>query len=268
MLITGGCTQPGCEGFGRSQSYEIIDPVASASVVANDLLLIAGGYDAAITPTAATRPVHVWPGVANSGAMMSLRALRAAPAVAGAAVVVAAVAGDAIGRHDWGRPRQLLHAPYVADVPVAMLSVFIALASGGLLIAAALRRRLVPSRARGRRAWLLAAIAVSGAAAATWGGLYAGAVENAIPILDWAFFAVPIGLAALVEGHSDTVERPLVTGLLVAVPIAAVNAFGWSIYASPGSGLPLTLVSGGIGVLLGLAPALFASQPTAAPPGG
>lgn len=176
--------------------------------------------------------------------------------------------GSALGRLDWGRPRQLLHPPYVADISVALLSAFIALALAGLLVAAILRRRLSRTHHEGRRNWPLGFVAVAGSGAATWGGLYSGAVENAIPVFDWAFFAVPVGLATLIEGRSGSGQRPLVTALLVAVPIAAVSAFGWSIYDSSRPGLITTAISGGIGLLFGLSPVLFCGKPTATPPAG
>lgn len=191
-------------------------------------------------------------------------------AVAGAAVAIAAVVGSAIGGLDWRRPRQVLHAPYVADVPVGLLTTLVGLALTGLLVAAVLQRLLVPARPAGLRALLLAFLAVAGAGAATWAGLYASAIENAIPVFDWAFFAVPVGLAtAIADGHDHgnrTTHRPFVTGLLVAVPIAAVNALGWSIYGTPRSGLTTTAVSGGIGLVVGLMTAYYSGSSSATPP--
>lgn len=84
------------------------------------------------------------------------------------------------------------------------------------------------------------------------GRLYATAVSGAIPIFDWAYFAVPVAVACVLA--CSTAERAVVTGLLVAVSVAAVNALGWSIYSAPESGLTTTALLGGFGVLLGLTP--------------
>lgn len=178
-----------------------------------------------------------------------------------AAVAGAAVLGSVAGAVDWGRPRQLLRAPYVTDVPGGLLAAFVTLALVGLLVAAALHGRLAPRRTLDGRTSLVALVAVAGATAAAWGGLYATAVENAIPVFDWAFFAVPVALASVVERGSGSSDRSFTTAVLVAVPVAAVNALGWSVYfSSPLAGLTQTAVVGGIGLLLALVPALTSGR--------
>ena len=101
--------------------------------------------------------------------------------------------GCAAGQMDLGRPRQLLRAPYVEQVPGGLLAAFVLL---GVAVAVVLRSRLV----QGRLGWRGSALAVGawvGAVASVWGGLYSTAVVTPIPILDWAFHAAPVAFAGL-----------------------------------------------------------------------
>ena len=101
--------------------------------------------------------------------------------------------------------------------------------------------------------------AVAGTAVASWSALYVTAIDTAaIPVLDWALFTVPVAVACLQTRTWPTPGRPVVTGLLVALPIAAVNAFGWTVYGTWRTGFIFTVVSGGFGVLLGLTASVLA----------
>lgn len=155
-------------------------------------------------------------------------------------------------------------------MPFTLLAAFILLALTGLFVAALLQRPLVPTRPAGSRGWLLALVAVAGTVAATWAALYTTSIEDAaLPVLDWAFFAVPVGLASVIargaDGDDAATHRPFVTGVLVAVPIAAVNGLGWSIYSAPQSGLSISLISDGFGIIAGLTTAHFHHRPEPRP---
>lgn len=173
-------------------------------------------------------------------------------AVAAIAPLVATVAGTLAGAAGWDRPKQLLEPPYVESVPVGLLLALLTTAVLSLAAAAVLHRRLL-ERGPLLNTCLLAVTALAGTAIAIWGALYATAIENAIPVFDWAYFTVPVALACLLARISPPRDRALVTGLLVTAPIAAVHALGWTVYGTWRTGLLSTVVLGGFGTLLGLA---------------
>lgn len=141
---------------------------------------------------------------------MNRRTMLMRPALAWAAVIIAVVAGNALGeQHHWDRPRQLLHPPYVDKVPFTLLAAFILLALTGLFVAALLQRRLVPTRPAGSRGWLLAAVAVAGTVAATWAALYTTSIEDAaIPVLDWPSSLFPSGSPLSLPAVPTVTTRP------------------------------------------------------------
>lgn len=123
------------------------------------------------------------------------------------------------------------------------------LAVVGVVVAVLLFSRIVP----GRQGWGLAALAVIaslGAIASMWGGIYSTAIDNAIPVFDWAFYAVPAALAGLLAGRAAA--DPIVLGLLAAVPVAALNTLGWAVSGGVGAALIMAVFLGGFGLAVGL----------------
>jgi len=150
---------------------------------------------------------------------------------------------------DLGRPRQLLRAPYIEQVPGGLLAAFVFLAVVAVAVAVLLFSRVVP----GPHGWgvpALAVLASMGAIASVWGGLYATAISDPIPVFDWAFYAAPVALAGLLAGR--VAADPLVLGLLAAVPVAAANTLGWAANGGVRGALLMAVFSGGFGLVVGL----------------
>jgi hypothetical protein len=188
-----------------------------------------------------------------------------ANALAGYAVLGAVALGCVLGLFDLGRARQLLRAPYIEHVPGGLLAAFVMLAVVGVAVAAVLYSRLVP-RHHGWRGPALAVVVSAGAVASVWGGLYSTAVVNPIPVLDWAFYAVPVALAGLLA--RGTAVDPLGLGLLAAVPVAAVNTLGWAVSTGVSGGIVMAAFSGGMGLVVGLGLGFLLAGPTMRPATG
>jgi hypothetical protein len=180
------------------------------------------------------------------------------PVLIGAAALATAVCGGSLlGSLNGQHASQLLRFPYVDAVPVELALVVTVLAVASLASTTVLYRQVWEGAPQRLLDGLLLLLALVGTLASAWSAVYMTAIENAIPVFDWLFFAVPVGLACLVLPSAASRDRCLATGLLMATPIAAMHALGWANYGdSARSGILATLTLGGFGLLIGLVPAL------------
>lgn len=184
------------------------------------------------------------------------------------AIAVAMIAAVPSALMSWSQPHQILTFPWLGDTSLGLIAVFSSLALGGAALATAVGAAIAPRIFRTGRAVPAMVVLVLGGGAAMWGGLYAFAVSPgpAIPIFDWLFWAVPIGLIALLARTAAYARTEAIgAALLGAVPVAGPNMLGWSLYGDATFSV-FPLLAGGFGCAVGLLPVALvrrAPQPSA-----
>ncbi|MDQ6650570.1 MAG: hypothetical protein M3Z02_10740 [Actinomycetota bacterium] len=178
-------------------------------------------------------------------------------------LVTAAFLGASLTALPLPLPDRRRTGPVLDRVPPALLAILLLVAVLGLVGVAVAYRRLLADEPASIGLGALLGVSALGTAAVAAGGVYLAALPYsygaAIPIFDWAYSALTVG-AVTWRVASRGMSRALTAGLVAGLPVVAVHAFTWGLVGGPAGGYGAVAILDGIGVSIGLLPAIVSHQ--------